>query len=55
VLGLLEDMSGADHKLRHAPTFIIGPPGTATTLLGQIVYHFPGVSYSPDLAIMIYF
>jgi len=51
LLGMLENMLSATHTLRNAPTFIIGPPRSGTTLLGQMVCHALDVSYIPNLAI----
>ncbi|VAW70477.1 hypothetical protein MNBD_GAMMA09-2158 [hydrothermal vent metagenome] len=51
LLGQLENTLSRNHKLQNTPTFIIGPPRSGTTLLGQIVCHAFDVSYIPNMAI----
>lgn len=51
ILGTLENTLSINRKMKFAPTFIIGPPRSGTTLLGQIVCHTFEVSYIPNLAI----
>lgn len=51
--GLVENRLMKGQKMDNAPTFIIGPPRSGTTLLGQVVCHALDVSYIPNLAIRL--
>lgn len=51
IVGSIENILCRDHNMTHAPTFIIGPPRSGTTLLGQVISHSFDVSYIPNLAI----
>lgn len=48
-LGHIESVLLTDRPLRHPPTFVLGPPRSGSTLLGQLLTYALDVAYLPSL------
>ncbi len=46
-IGNVEARTLPDHPLRYPPLFVVGPPRSGTTLLGQVISYALDVSYIP--------